>query len=283
MRCPVPSLVLLALAMAALAAPAEASLGNLREQALGTRTIAVNYTAATNRVSSAVDNGVTKTYGYDARGTSEPVSRRLRNRSSGPISGEEGRGSGTTGVGAFTFTYDFANQPTAVSGGATATYAYDGNLKRVKDFGAGCARAQEIGPVDRFQAEKAAAAACGGKTVYTVFSKVTGGLLYRDQATDVIKTDYVTVGGAALRLKKTGTGAPVPEYTHFDSQGSAVAATNAAGTITWRERVRAAAAAFFACNRSTGSISRASRDRLRRARARPSRRQQRQHGVHRSA
>jgi len=56
------------------------------------------------------------------------------------------------------------------------------------------------------------------------------------RATDVIKTDYVTVGGAALRLKKTGTGAPVPEYTHFDSQGSAVAATNAAGTIAWRER-----------------------------------------------
>jgi RHS repeat-associated protein len=39
-----------------------------------------------------------------------------------------------------------------------------------------------------------------------------------------------------LRLKKTGTGAFVPEYTHFDSQGSAVAATDAAATVTWRER-----------------------------------------------
>lgn len=42
--------------------------------------------------------------------------------------------------------------------------------------------------------------------------------------------------GAALRLKKTGSGAFVPEYTHFDSQGSAVAATSAAGSVTWRER-----------------------------------------------
>jgi RHS repeat-associated protein len=96
-------------------------------------------------------------------------------------------------------------------GGASATYAYDGNLKRVREIK-------------------------GGKTVYTFYSRVTGGLLYRDQATDVVKTDYVTVGGAALRLKKTGTGAFVPEYTHFDAQGSAVAATNASGQVTWRER-----------------------------------------------
>ncbi|MFN3960020.1 MAG: RHS repeat-associated core domain-containing protein [Parvularculaceae bacterium] len=46
----------------------------------------------------------------------------------------------------------------------------------------------------------------------------------------------LNAGGAALRLKKTGAGAFVPEYTHFDSQGSAVAATNSAGSVTWRER-----------------------------------------------
>ena len=40
-----------------------------------------------------------------------------------------------------------------------------------------------------------------------------------------IRTGYVNAGGAA-----------VPEYTHFDAQGSAVAATNAAGAVTWRER-----------------------------------------------
>lgn len=191
------SLILLALTIAGFAAPAGASLGNIREQALGMRTIAVNYTAATNRVSSAFDNGVTKTYGYDP-GSSPGLASR------GPFETPPAaapQGKGATGVGGFTFAYDFANQPTGVTGGATATYVYDGNMKRVKEVRA-------------------------DKTIYTVYSKVTGGLIYRDQATDVIKTDYVNVGGAALRLKKTGTGAPVPEYTHFDSQGSAVAATN---------------------------------------------------------
>jgi RHS repeat-associated protein len=167
------------------------ALGNIREQKLGTRTIAVNYTAATNRVLSAVDGGTTRSYTWDARGNA-------------------------TGVAGGVYTYDFANQPTTVGGAAVTdmSYTYDGNLKRVKEV-----------------------SVTSGKTVYTIFSKVTGGLIYRDQATDVVKTDYVTVGGAALRLKKTGTGAFVPEYTHFDSQGSAVAGTNAAGTGTpWRER-----------------------------------------------
>jgi len=43
-------------------------------------------------------------------------------------------------------------------------------------------------------------------------------------------------GGAALRLKKTAaTGGFVAEYTHFDSQGSAVTASDAAGALLWRE------------------------------------------------
>jgi len=76
----------------------------------------------------------------------------------------------------------------------------------------------------------------GGKTVYTVFSRVTGGLVYRDEVTDAKTTDYVNVGGAALRLKKTpATGGFVAEYTHFDSQGSAVTASDAAGALLWRE------------------------------------------------
>lgn len=41
---------------------------------------------------------------------------------------------------------------------------------------------------------------------------------------------------AALRLRKTPTaGDFVPEFTHFDSQGSALAATSAAGAVLWRE------------------------------------------------
>ncbi|MFN3960022.1 MAG: RHS repeat-associated core domain-containing protein [Parvularculaceae bacterium] len=56
------------------------------------------------------------------------------------------------------------------------------------------------------------------------------------RATDTVKTDYVNVGGAALRLKKTGTGAFMPQYTHFDAQGSAVTATGPNGSSVWRER-----------------------------------------------
>lgn len=94
-----------------------------------------------------------------------------------------------------------------------ATYAYDGNLKRVKEVR-------------------------GGKTIYNIYSRATGGLLYRDQASDGIVTDYVSVGGAALRLKKTGAGPAVPEYAHFDLQGSAVAASDASGAVAWRESYR---------------------------------------------
>jgi RHS repeat-associated protein len=170
------------------------ALGNIREQKLGTRTIGITYDAAANRVASANNGGSSRVYSYDARGNTTRIAIGGVNRD---------------------FTYDQSNQPVTVSGSATATYVYDGNMKRVKEVR-------------------------GGKTIYNVFSKVTGGLIYRfDDATNNandIRTDYVNVGGAALRLKKTGTGAFVPEYTHFDSQGSAVAATSAAGAVTWRER-----------------------------------------------
>jgi RHS repeat-associated protein len=190
-------LILLVLTIVGLAAPANATgsfkydaLGNIREQKLGTRTIAIAYDAAKNRVSSANNGGTVRNYLYDARGNA-------------------------TTVAGSTFAYDFANQPVTATGTGAATYVYDGNLKRVKEVR-------------------------GGETIYNVFSKATGGLIYRfdDAANNAndIRTDYVNVGGAALRLKKIGTGAFVPEYTHFDSQGSAVAATSAAGAVTWRER-----------------------------------------------
>ena len=187
------------------------ALGNIREQVLGSRTIGIAYDAATNRVASANNGGSNRLYFYDTRGNTTRIQFGGVNRD---------------------FTYDHSNQPTAVSGSASATYVYDGNLKRVKEVR-------------------------GGNTIYNVFSKVTGGQplpwpsppkigppdrflalratgseVYRfDDATGTandIRTDYVNVGGAALRLKKTGGGASVPEYTHFDSQGSAVAATKRA-------------------------------------------------------
>jgi RHS repeat-associated protein len=111
------------------------------------------------------------------------------------------------------FTYDHANQPVTLTGTGAATYAYDANFKRVKEVR-------------------------GGKTIYTLYSRVTGGLVYRDQATDNVKTDYAAAGGAAVRLVKTGGGAPVPTYVHFDHLGSALAASSASGGILWRESYR---------------------------------------------
>ncbi len=110
-----------------------------------------------------------------------------------------------TSIGPTGFTYDFANQPTTLTGTGAATFSYDANLKRVKEVRA-------------------------GKTIYTVYSRLSGGLIYRDQATDAKKTDYVSAGGAALRLVNG-----VPTYTHFDAAGTALAATDAAGAILWRE------------------------------------------------
>jgi YD repeat-containing protein len=83
------------------------ALDNLRGQTLGSRLIEVAYDAATNRVTGATDAGVPRAYGYDDRGNA-------------------------TLAGAMAFTYDFSNQPTAVSGAISATYTYVGNLKRVK-------------------------------------------------------------------------------------------------------------------------------------------------------
>jgi RHS repeat-associated protein len=108
------------------------------------------------------------------------------------------------------FTYDLANQPVTVTGQTTASYVYDANLKRVK-------------------------ATENGDTIYTIYSKVTSGLVYRDNSTDTKKTDYVNVGGAGLRLVKQGTAAAAPTYVHSDHLGSAIAATDTAGAVLWRE------------------------------------------------
>jgi RHS repeat-associated protein len=161
------------------------------------------------------------TYVYDALGNlrsrsegsngSATISYDATNRvSSAVVSGVtrnftyDNRGN-TTNDGRNTFGYDFSNQPVSVSGQTSATYAYDANLKRVKSV-------------------------AGGKTVYWVYSKLSGGLVYKDEVTDAKKTDYVSVGGASLRLANG-----VPTYTHSDTQGSPIAATNASGSIAWRE------------------------------------------------
>ncbi|NWG72493.1 MAG: hypothetical protein HXY23_12950, partial [Parvularculaceae bacterium] len=69
------------------------------------------------------------------------------------------------------------------------------------------------------------------------------------------QTGYVEAGGTAFRLARTGSAAAAPTRIRADHLGSAAAAAHAAGTVTSRERVRAAAAAFSACRRSTGSMA----------------------------
>ena len=160
------------------------ALGNLRSRTEGAVTTAATI-GVLNRVGTVTRTGQpNRVYTYDARGNAATV-------------------------GAMSFTYDFANQPVAVSGAASAAYDYDANLKRVKEVRA-------------------------GKTTYTVYSKLTGGLIYRDEATDGRKTDYVSAGGSALRLI-TGTGAGV-EYVHGDHLGSPIAATDGVGAVAWQGR-----------------------------------------------
>ena len=93
-------------------------------------------------------------------------------------------------------------QPDPTGGTATDTFQYDGNLKRVKTI-------------------------ADGKTVYSIYSKLSGTVIYRDEATDNKKWDYVAAGGASLKFLNGA----INEYAHLDHQGSPVAATNAAGAF----------------------------------------------------
>jgi RHS repeat-associated protein len=95
---------------------------------------------------------------------------------------------------------------TAVQGAASAAYTYDGNLKRVKSV-------------------------VGANTVYTVYSRAAA-LVYREAISAATShTSYIDIGPAGVRIVDG-----VPTYTHADSQGSPVAATDASGAVAWRER-----------------------------------------------
>ncbi|HXI86201.1 MAG TPA: RHS repeat-associated core domain-containing protein, partial [Parvularculaceae bacterium] len=110
-----------------------------------------------------------------------------------------------TSNGATGFAYDFANQPTALTGAGAAAFSYDANFKRVKSV-------------------------AGGKAVYTVYSRVAGGLVYKDEPSEAKRTDYAGVGPLGLRLVNGAA-----SFTHADALGSPLAATDAAGAVSWRE------------------------------------------------
>jgi RHS repeat-associated protein len=86
-------------------------LGNILSKALGSRTVTINYDAATNRVSQVQDTAIStawRSYSYDARGN-------------------------TTSDGLHGFTHDDSDQPIAMTGTGGGRYRYDGNLRRVKE------------------------------------------------------------------------------------------------------------------------------------------------------
>jgi RHS repeat-associated protein len=116
-----------------------------------------------------------------------------------------------TNLGGFAFTYDFSNQPVAVLGGASGaisnTYVFDANLKRAKY-------------------------ALSTATIYDVYSRVTGSVLYRNNVTNDFRFDLQAIGPLAVTFNR---GAP-DRFYHSDAQGSRLAFSNSAGVVGARER-----------------------------------------------
>jgi len=164
-------------------------LDNIRERIHGNRTTEMQYDSASNRISQYKDTGegnVWQGLGYDSLGNIID--------------------NGSVAHGAVNLTYDWASQPTAMTGsGISNTYTYDGNLKRVKSVQ-------------------------NGKVTYWVYSALTGTPIYADEVTDNIKTHYLSGGGAQVRIKNGS-----PEYTYSDHQGSPIVTTNASAGILWWE------------------------------------------------
>ena len=93
----------------------------------------------------------------------------------------------------------------SLGGAASGAYVYDGNLKRVKQV------------VD-------------GETIYSVYSQ-SGAILYRDNATTGVATDYIRAAGKTIsRLKGS-----VTVFPHQDHLGSPIAETGLSGAVNWRE------------------------------------------------
>ncbi len=140
------------------------------------------------------------TYSYDASNRISGISgAQTRNYAYNP-NGE------ITGDGIKSFTLNADGQITNITG--IASYAFDGNGKRIK------------------------ATAQGGTPEYSLYS-VDGDLLYSEKG--AVQTDYVKLKGQTLvELRKSG-GATTSIYLHPDYLGSPRKATNAAGAMLWQE------------------------------------------------
>ncbi len=179
------------------------ALGNLRRKDIGSREVELDYDSS-NRLSSVRDTnagGDWEPLAYDARGNVTSKNRRILV----PIVMD---GSITIFVPvskALTFDYDLSNQPVGMSGTVSASYVYDGNLRRAKQV-------------------------VNGETVYSVYG-LGGDLLYRDNISSGTTTDYLRAGGVSVGRLKNST----ITYIHKDHLGSPVAATDTSGSVLWRE------------------------------------------------
>ncbi|MEM7005219.1 MAG: RHS repeat-associated core domain-containing protein, partial [Pseudomonadota bacterium] len=150
---------------------------NITRKQLGSRVVDIQYDN-TNRVQRHRDsfNGnAWQNHVYDTRGNATD---------NGPIN----------------FAYDWANQPTSMSGSDSGAFTYDGNYKRVKQV-------------------------INGNTSYSVYD-LDGVLVWRE--TNGWPVSELSVGGQSTRI---GGSAP---NIHKDLLGSPVAATDFNG-VAWRE------------------------------------------------
>lgn len=157
------------------------ALGNMQGKTVGPRVMDMAY-GPNNRLISHTDNiGGARSLSYDARGN-------------------------VTQLGGLFFTYDMSDQPTYISGTASGTYKYDGNLKRVKST-------------------------VNGKTIYNVYD-AGGTLIHIDAVTDGKATDYI---GKVARITTLASVDSIT-YLHTDQLGSANTGTDENGLVTWREQ-----------------------------------------------
>jgi RHS repeat-associated protein len=70
--------------------------------------------------------------------------------------------------------------------------------------------------------------------VYSVYG-LSGAVLYRDNITTGVATDYIRAGGMTIARLKTVSGSTTVSYLHQDHLGSPAAATDGTGAKLWRE------------------------------------------------